>query len=964
MAGSSSVMTPEQQARAKIDVLLRDAGWAVQNVSELDLTAGRGIAVREFSLKTGHGSADYLLYVDRKVVGVVEAKKAGDTLTGVEVQTEKYGAGLPDNLPAPRKPLPFLYQSTGIETKFTDAREPDAASRDVFSFHRPETFAGMLLEGTAASSSGLAERIRGYDNATLLARLKNLPPLDKTGMRDCQVEAITHLEASLAQNRRRALVQMQTGSGKTYTAVAQAYRLIKFGRAKRILFLVDRGNLAEQTLKEFGDYVTPDDGRKFTELYNVQRLTSNAIADSSKVVITTIQRLYSILRGEEEFDEANEMEGVGGLAALRKTPLPVEYNPQIPIETFDFVFTDECHRSIYNLWRQVLEYFDAYLVGLTATPSKQTLGFFHQNLVMEYGHRRAVADRVNVDFDVYRIETKITAQGATLERKTYVDKRDRKTRKVRWQELDDDLTYRPNDLDKAVVAEDQIRTVVKTFRDKLFEEIFPGRTEVPKTLIFAKNDSHADDIVRIVREEFGKGNEFCEKITYRTSTARIVDEATGDVSYKSSGIKPEDLLSSFRNGYHPRVVVTVDMIATGTDVKPLEIVLFMRDVQSRNYFDQMRGRGCRVIDDADFQGVTPDAKAKTRYVLVDAVGVTDHCMSDTVPLEQKPFVPLKSILGAVGAGSTDEDVVSTLAGRLNRLDKVIGPGQRQELERLAGKSLPALVRDLVQSLDPDLVQQTAVAQASVPANVDLDDAAYADVLAQVGEAMRQAAVEPFLKASLRQHILSAQQDTEQTVDKVTADEVLFAGASPEATDRARGTVASFRQYLDENREEIEAIGVLYSRRRGVAPTLRQLKELAQTLERPPRAWTTAALWRAYETLEASKVKGRGGEAVTDLVSLVRFALEQETILAPFAESVDDRFAAWLATQEASGRVFTPDERRWLETIRDHVKTSMTIDRNDLDLGKLGQMGGLGAAYGVFGERLDSILRELNEVLVA
>ena len=265
-------------------------------------------------------------------------------------------------------------------------------------------------------------------------------------------------------------------------------------------------------------------------------------------------------------------------AAFQREPVPVEYNPNVPIETFDVIITDECHRSIYNLWRQVLEYFDGFLIGLTATPSKQTFGFFNQNLVMEYNHEQAVADGVNVDFDTYRIRTEITEQGSTVEAGYHVDRRDRQTRKTRWEQLDEDLTYAPNQLDRDVVAVDQIRTVVQTFRDKLFTDIFPGRTDVPKTIIFAKDDSHAEDIVRIVREEFDKGNEFCQKITYKTT-----------------GVAPEDLLVSFRNSYHPRIAVTVDMIATGTDIKPVEVVFFMRNVRSRSFFEQMKGRGVRVI---------------------------------------------------------------------------------------------------------------------------------------------------------------------------------------------------------------------------------------------------------------------------------------------------------------------------------------------------------------------------------
>ena len=523
-------MTPEEQARVNIDSLLKQAGWSIQNADSLNVYASSGVAVREFPLKTGHGTADYLLYVNQKAAGVVEAKPEGSTLTGVEVQSEKYSTGLPDNLPAHHKPLPFLYESTGVETQFTNRLDPEPRSRLVFSFHSPETLAKWIsVSGTHNTDSNeIAEEQGDYLVANnLRQRLKAMPPLNASSLWPVQESAIKNLEESLAAGRPRALVQMATGSGKTFMACNQVYRLIKHAGARRVLFLVDRSNLGRQTLREFQGFTTPEEGRKFTELYNVQLLQSSHIDPVSRVCISTIQRVYSILKGEELAPELEEFSGFDA-AALRREPMPVEYNPDVPIETFDVIITDECHRSIYNLWRQVLEYFDAFLIGLTATPSKQTFGFFQQNLVMEYDHKQAVVDGVNVDFDTYRIRTQITEQGSTVDAGYFVDRRDRLTRKVRWERLEDDLTYTSNQLDRDVVAEDQIRTVMQTFRDKLFTEIFPGREHVPKTIIFAKDDSHADDIVRTVRQVFDKGNDFCQKITYKTT-----------------GVKPEDLLDFF-----------------------------------------------------------------------------------------------------------------------------------------------------------------------------------------------------------------------------------------------------------------------------------------------------------------------------------------------------------------------------------------------------------------------------------
>src|SRR5713101_2278571 len=566
-------ITAEDRARQTIDRLLTDAGWLIQSRDETNINAARGVAIREFPLKSGYGEADYLLYVDAVPAGVVEAKKEGATLSGYEIQTEKYSVGLPPELKPARKPLPFCYQSTGIETRFTNLIEPDARSRPVFCFHRPETFAEWLAQEAKVPGSNLRNRLKQLPSSggSLDPSVSSLwPP---------QIRAIKGLEKSLVEARPRALIQMATGSGKTFTACNACYRLIKHAGARRILFLVDRRTLGQQTKKEFEMFSTPEEHRKFTELYNVQHLQSNKLDPIAKVSITTIQRLYSLLQGEPDIaDPEREEKPLSALEQLIKEPLPVTYNPGIPIEYFDFVVVDECHRYIYNLWRQVLEYFDAFLIGLTATPSKQTFGFFNQNLVMEYNHEQAVADGVNVPYEVYRIKTSISSKGSTVDSGFFVDKRDRETRKRRWERLDEEMTYSADQLDRDVVAEDQIRLVIQTFKDKLFTELFPGRTIVPKTLVFAKDDSHAEDIVHIIREVFGKGNEFCKKITYTTK-------------------KPEDLISAFRNSYDPRIVVSVDMISTGTDIRPLECLLFMRDVKSRVYFEQMKGRGTRTIDD-------------------------------------------------------------------------------------------------------------------------------------------------------------------------------------------------------------------------------------------------------------------------------------------------------------------------------------------------------------------------------
>ena len=918
-------MKPEEKARQKIDDLLSAAGWAVQDYADLNLGASRGVAVREYPLKTGF--ADYLLFVDRKAAGVVEAKPAGATLSGVSHQSQKYGSGLPAALPAWRKPLPFLYESTGVETLFTDGRDPDPRSRRVFAFHQPPTLAAWVQE-----------------NVSLRARLASLPPLDPTGLWPAQAEAIANLEQSLADNRPRALIQMATGSGKTFTAVNSIYRLVKFGGVRRVLFLVDRGNLGRQTYKEFQQFSTPDDGRKFTELYNVQHLQSNRVDDVSKVCITTIQRLYSMLRGEAEFDAQAEEGSLWELdaALAAQAPKEVTYNGRLPIEYFDVIVTDECHRSIYNLWRQVLEYFDAFLIGLTATPSKQTLGFFNKNLVMEYSRQRAVADKVNVDGEVYRIRTQVTEAGSRVDAGYWVGKRDRQTRAERWEQLDDELVYTANQLDRDVVAPDQIRLIVRTLRERLFTDLFPGRTVVPKTLFFAKDDSHAETIVAIVREEFGKGNDFCQKITYRVS-----------------GRGAEELIADFRNSYNPRVAVTVDMIATGTDIKPLEVLVFLRSVKSRILYEQMLGRGTRVISANDLSIVTHDAPGKDRFVIVDAVGVTEQPKFDPQPLERKRSVPFAQLLQAVAAGAYDGDTLSSLAGRLAALDRKLTAPERYDIELLAGGRSPSeLANVLLDALDPD--RHLAAAQVATGMETPDPEA----VAAAAGALMQEAACLLADNPRLRKSLVAAHQRDVQIIDTVTQDVLKEAGYDASATESARATVESFRAFLEANKDEITALQLLYSRpygQRGL--TYRDIEELARALQQPPHSWTTEKLWQAYAQLEKDKVRGAGSKRLlTDLISLVRHALQIDPDLAPYSERVAARYQQWLEDQAAAGRIFTVEQRWWLDKMAEQVGVNLSVQTDDLDVGEFYDHGGRMGARRALGAEWMTVVAEVNETL--
>jgi type I restriction enzyme R subunit len=918
---SGSNQNPEQIARDEIDRLLAEAGWQVQNKSGLDFNKGLGIAVREYPTDTG--PADYVLFINRKAVGVIEAKPKdwGHKITTVEEQSADY-ANAKLKWVNNNQPLPFVYESTGVISRFTDRRDPRPRSREVFTFPQPETLEEWLSRPKS-----------------LRARLHDIPLLNPEGLRDCQVTAIQNLEKSFREDRPRALVQMATGSGKTFTAITSVYRLLKFADAKRILFLVDTKNLGEQAEQEFMSYIPNDDNRKFTELYNVQRLKSPHIANSSQVCISTIQRMYSILKDEPLDESAEEMHPAERLLK-GKAPLPVVYNPKYPPEFFDFIIIDECHRSIYNLWRQVIEYFDAFLIGLTATPDNRTYGFFRKNVVSEYGHERAVADGVNVGNEVYTIDTQITRQGGRIKAQQQVEKRERLTRQKRWERQDQDETYSATKLDRDVVNPDQIRTIIRTYRDQM-PEIFPGRAEIPKTLIFAKTDSHADDIINIVREEFAEGNDFCKKITY---------QATED---------PKSVLAQFRNAYHPRIAVTVDMIATGTDVKPLECLLFMRDVKSLNYFEQMKGRGTRTLEADDLRKVTPSAKTgKTHYVIVDAVGVTKSCKTASEPLITKPHVPLKDLATAIMMGFRDEDTVSSLAGRLARLNNQIDDADRNRIQEAAGGvPLQDIVRRLFDAIDPDQVEQEAskTTGGGEPSEAALKAAR--DKL--VGQAAN------VFTGPLITLIDGIRREKEQTIDHDNLDTVLAAGWSGNAKENAETLAKDFADYLAEHRDEIEALSIFYSQpARRSKVTYAMIKVVLDALKTDRPKLAPLRVWRAFALLDEYKGADPVNE-LTALVALIRRVCGIDAKLAPYADTVRRNFQNWILRRHSgAGEKFTGEQLEWLHMVRDHIATSIHMERDDLDMAPFDSRGGLGRMYQLFGNGMDELIGELNEALVA
>lgn len=922
-------MTPEAKARLVIDKNLELAGYVVQDMKEFNRFAAKGVAVREYM--TSVGPADYVLFVDGEPVGVVEAKKSdmGEKMTTVEEQSMGYANSKLKWIS--NKPLRFLYESTDIIINFTDLHDEKYRVRKIFNFHTPEQLANWIKEEKD-----------GY--STLRNRLKhNIPELPTQGYRDCQINAIRNLEKSFADNRPRALIQMATGAGKTFTAISFIYRLLKYAKAKRILFLVDTKNLGEQAETEFQAYKPNDDVRLFTELYNVQRLNSSNISNSANVCISTIQRMYSILRGEDLDEQAEEN------VLYNFKPKEIKYNQKYPCEFFDFIIIDECHRSIYNVWQQVLDYFDAFQIGLTATPDKRTFGYFNENIVSEYSREQAIIDGVNVGEDEYIIETKIGSKGGYI-CKQNIQKRDRLSRKTRWEELDDDLIYEPTALDRKVVNKSQIRNVIRAFKEAL-PQMFPNRIlpdgtqEVPKTLIFAKDDSHAEDIINIVRDEFGEGNEFCKKITYRTEE------------------NPKTLLGDFRNSYYPRIAVTVDMIATGTDVKPLECLLFMRDVRSKNYFEQMKGRGTRTCNSEDMQKVNKTVhENKQGFVIVDAVGVTKSKKSDSRPLERKPSMSLKDLLMNIAGGNTTEDIMISTANRLIRLDKVLTDKEREKLENISGLKQKEIISNILNIYDEDFIKEKTKLHLSIerePTQSEIENY-QSELVKEISK--------PFCNPKFRDEILQARTSHDQIIDTVNIDEIITSGWSSDQKIKAEKIIETFKQFIQTNKDEIDALSIIYNKQyKERNLTFAMIEELYTKLKNNGISYEQ--VWSAYNTTENKGVKTSKTKMLTDIVCLVKYSLGYTQTLAPFSAEVNENFKKWVFEKNAGGgskAQFTEEQMNWLRMIKDHITTSLYITPEDLELSPFDLYGGLGKFYQLFETTYGyiKILNEMNYALIA
>ena len=863
-------MTPEEKARIKIDQWFADAGWEVINRDDYEPTC-TAVAIREGLLK-GNLEADYFLFINGKAVGVLEAKREEtDTFSSkVCEQAALYAKSVPNIYQTYQKPLPFIFTSNGKELYFCDFREQDHYFKQIMTIPTPHELVKKL---------GINDYFAG------------LPTLRKKGLRDCQYEAITELEKSFRSGQKRALMVLATGAGKTYTACLAAYRMLSYTPMRRVLFLVDRNNLGKQAEGEFGTFRLTENGEAFNTIFTVNRLRSSSIPSDSNVVISTIQRLFSFLKGEtiEDNDEDDENE------PAEEVILPP--NPDLPHDYFDMIIIDECHRSIYKNWRKVLEYFDtARLVGLTATPIPETMAFFNNNRIVNYTLEKSIVDGVNVDCRVYRIKTQVTETGGAILEGEKFKEETRYTGEVKTVSSKETKTYTNKELNRSIINPAQIKLILTTYRDVVYTELFndpqrePNMDYLPKTLIFALNEAHATNIVQIAKEVFGRTDDrFVQKITY----------SAGDSN---------ELIRQFRNDKDFRIAVTCTLVATGTDVKPLEVVMFMRDVESLPLYIQMKGRGVRAIGDEQLRNVTPNAFSKDCFYLVDAVGVTEHEMTIPTATDESTtkIITLKELLERISHGYFPDEYLKRLAATLARIYNKADDSQRKEFARLSHDDMKELSARIYDALE----------KGTLPPFISTNES----------NNERKGLVSPLANhADARKYLLILAAGFVNTL-MPGEDTLISKGFSIED---AKNTTEAFEEFCRENADEIEALRIIYNNE-GEPITYSMLKELEHKLKMANNHFAPKQIWNSYAVLSPGKVKRsttkEESDALTNIIQLVRFAFRQIERLDSVVTTSKQYFNLWLGQNQ---REITDKQREVISRIVDYIASNGACTVRDI-----------------------------------
>ena len=766
--------------------------------------------------------------------------------------------------------MPLLYKSNGKIVLFKDYRDNDSDFEEINRIHTPWEIVKVL---------GIDDPFAG------------LPTLRSKRLRDCQYEAVTELEKSFRIGQNRALMVLATGAGKTYTACLTAYRMLAYTPMRRVLFLVDRNNLGKQAETEFGTFRLTDNGEAFNMIYTVNRLKSAKVPIDSNVVISTIQRLFSLLKGEEISDNEEDEE------YDEEQEIVLPGHPNLPHDFFDLIIIDECHRSIYGNWRKVLEYFDtARLLGLTATPVPETMAFFNNNRIVNYTLEKSILDGVNVDCRIYRIKTKATEEGGAIMEGDRLKVETRYTGEVKQVSNKETKNYTKEELNRSIINPAQIKLILNTYRDIVYTELFndPPREAnmdyLPKTLIFALNEAHATNIVNIAKEVFGRTDDrFVQKITY----------SVGDSN---------ELIRQFRNDKDFRIAVTCTLVATGTDVKPLEVVIFMRDVVSLPLYTQMKGRGVRTIGDEQLRNVTPNAISKDCFYLVDAVGVTEHEHLIPQPYEgpEGETVTLKELLERITHGYLPDIYLRRLASTLSRLYNKANNVQRNEFIRLAQDDMKDLSKRIYDALE---VQALPPFYTTDEPNNE-----------------RKGLVAPIANhADARKYILILAAGFVNTL-MPGEDTLIFKGFSVE---EARSTTDAFEKFCKEHADDIEVLRILYNNE-GEPITYFMLKDLENKLKMENNRFTSKQLWNSYAIINPTTVKRTSlkeeSEALTNIIQLVRFAFHQIEKLDCLVTTAKQFFNLWCGQHQ---RDITDKQKAIIGKVVDYIASNGACTVKDI-----------------------------------
>ena len=889
-------MLPEEKARMKINKQLNSAGWNI--VPRDEYVSNETTAVEE-ALMQGNKESDYLLFIDNKAIAVVEAKREENPLgPEVEHQAEWYAAhpqewyGLWfDNI------IPLVYTANGNKIYFKNLLKEDSDYEEISEMHSPKKM--LQLIGKTSEYGAL-------------------PYLEKRGLRDCQYEAEKNLELSLKNGEKKNLAVLATGSGKTYLACLASYRLLNYTSTNRVLFLVDRNNLARQTESEFSLFDRTEKQQPMSSLYQIKRLRHESDIDS-EIVISTIQKLFAVLTGQQlsdgnedaEDDDAKKMEYKSNEEAVQ-----LGDDLKLPPDYFQFIVVDECHRSIYGKWRAVLDYFkDAKILGLTATPTPEAYAFFNNNIIEKYSYDDSVVDGVNVPSRVYRIATEVTEHGGIIEEGSEAAEMTHNTGGINYYVTDVNIGYNAGALDRSVINTDQIKTVLKAYKDAIYTDLYPEREKkweyIPKTLIFAKDDYHATKIVDIAKEVFAEEfdgdlpENYVQKITY----------SAGDSNA---------LIRDLRTEKDFRIAVTVTLVATGTDVKPLEVVLFMRDVMSDVLYTQMKGRGCRTLKDDKLREVTPNADTKECYYIVDAVGVTEHDKhipgGGTGP--QRKYLSLVQLLEHLAHGEVSDDNLALLRNYCSTINR------RYEDNPLFGKHLDYFITEY------------GFAPRTIANNIQdaFDKETLPEYTSPSGDNTVRLALISVLMNNIQARKKLIELQKGYSVSVQDEDQVIYSGFSKET---ARSFIDNFEKYLNDNKDNIEALRIIYNSE-DVLITHKMLVELRDRLISENKQYGVYQLWKSYKILDADgsvdelDIK-HNVNALTNLIQLVRFAYKKNSKLTSLIVGYARRFSLYCGQNQ---RILTDDQVEIMRQVAEYIIndgaiTSLELNSVNADLWRKG-----------------------------